>query len=60
MWMGELLLTALKIVAGLAALTTMLIALFAVTAGILGIVNKARRGKEMGKRPGRLEPPDRS
>ena len=57
--MGEVLLTVLKLIAGLAALTTVLIALFAVMAGLLGMVHKARRGKELGKRPSRLEPPDR-
>jgi hypothetical protein len=53
--MGGVLLTGLKIIAALAALTTVLIALFAVMAGILGAIHKATRGGELGRRPGRLE-----
>lgn len=50
-------LTVLKVVAGLAALMFVLIGLFAVVGGVLGLIQRARLGPS--RRPEGMKPPRR-
>ena len=51
-------LTVLKVIAGIAALMFVLIGLFAVVGGVLGLIQRARQGPT--RRPEGMKPPSRS